>query len=65
MENLEGNFAVLKEVEFNSLFKRRKHEAKKKKKSHETLLPAVVLVQWVEAVYTAGGVGEESFLGYA
>ena len=64
MENLEGNCAVLKEVEFNSLFKRRKHEAKKKI-FHETLLPAVVLVQWVEAVYTAGGAGEESFLGPA
>lgn len=31
-----------------------------KKKSHEALLPAVVLVQCVEAVYSAGGAGEES-----
>ena len=47
MGNLEDNYAVSKEVGFKSLFNRRKHDTKK---SHETLLPAVVLVQWFEVV---------------
>lgn len=32
-----------------------------KEKSHEALVPALILVQWVGAVHRAGGAGEESF----